>query len=395
MADNKPVEGEVVKHELQVILDEQGVSDKGAQELVEAFGGPFNEVGEILSTYQEIKVTDVSQVEDMKKARDLRLQLKNARTTVERKRKELKEESLKTGRAIDAVARFVKETIQPAEEYLETQEKFRQIQEEKQRAERLAARTSAIAKFADPDMYNLETMEEEAFQQLLIKLEKEEADRVEAERAELARQEAEAKSERERQLKIQQENERLQREAKEREAAEQRKLDRVNELTRLGMVWTPEIDSYAAEGQAVSREEIMTLNDVKWRQVFSKAEQAILAKRAEAEKAAQEAAAAAEAEREKERAAAEEARKKAEELERAEAERRAAEEKAAAEAAEAQRQSLLAPDKDKIKSILPRLEALKLDLPATKDQKAQEIVANTYDMLEKIAAYINDNVEKL
>lgn len=395
MADNKPVEGEVVKHELQVILDEQGVSDKGAQELVEAFGGPFNEVGEILANYETIKVTDVAQVEEMKKARDYRLQLKNARTTVERKRKELKEDSLKKGRAIDAVARFVKETIEPAEKYLEEQEKFRQIQEEKQRAERLAARTSAIAKFADPALYNLDTMEEEAFQQLLIKLEADAAAAAEAERAEIERQEAERKAELERQKKIAEENERLQREAKEREAAEQRKLDRVNEVTRLGMVWNAEAMAYELYDMAVTAANIVELNDVKWRQLFSGVEQAILGKRAEEQKAAQEAEAAAEAQREKERAEADEARKKAEELERAEAERRAAEEKAAADRAAAEHAALLAPDKEKITVVRSKLEAIKLDLPATKDKAAQELVANVYDQIEKIEAYIEKGISNL
>jgi len=391
----KPAEGEIIKHELQVILDEQGVSDKGAQELVAAFGGPFNEVGDILATYEKIVITDDSTVEEVLHAREQRLALKNARTTVERKRKELKEDSLKTGRAIDAVARFVKETIEPAEQYLETQEKYQQLKAAAQKAERLAARTSAIVKFSDPDMYNLNDMEEEAFQKLLIKLEKEAADAAAADRKALEDQEAEAKAERERQLKIQEENDRLNREAKERQAIEDRKIARVNEVTRLGMMWNADNQAYEQLDQTVAAADILGLNDVQWRQLISKVsmvftthQEEIAAKEA-AEKAARDEALA------KERAAAEAERVKREELEKAETDRRAAEEKAIADREAAEHAALLAPEKDKIKAVAVKLEAIKLDLPATKGQKAQQIVVNVYDMIEKINAYIETNVEKL
>lgn len=408
MADNTPIEGEIVRNELAVILDEQGVSPENQKTLVEAFGGPFTEVGDILVNFDRdektgelivgekaIRVTSVDQKEDMLKAKEQRLALKRARTTVENKRKELKEESLKTGRAIDAVAKFVKTTIEPAEKYLETQEKFAELKAAAEKAERLAARTSAISKFTDPGMYNLNDMEEESFQQLLIKLEKEAADAAEAERARLAQIEADQKAERERQLKIQEENDRLQREAKERAAAEERKIDRVNEVTRLGMIWDADKKAYAKLDEVVTAEDVLELNDVKWRQLISKVSMVFAAAREEAEKKAREEQQAREAELAKERAAAEAERKRAEELERQEADRRAAEEKAAADRAAAEHAALLAPDKEKILAIAPKLEAIKLDLPATKDQKAQQIVANVYDMIEKINAYIETNVEKL
>ena len=408
MADNTPIEGEIVRNELAVILDEQGVSPENQKTLVEAFGGPFTEVGDILENFDRdektgelivgdkaIKVTSVDQREDMLKAKEQRLALKRARTTVENKRKELKEESLKTGRAIDAVARFVKTTIEPAEKYLETQEKFAELKAAAEKAERLAARTSAIGKFADPALYNLNDMEEEAFQQLLIKLEADAAAAAEAERKALAEQEAAAKAERERQLKIQEENERLQREAKERAAAEERKIDRVNEVTRLGMIWDADKKAYAKLDEVVTAADVLELNDVKWRQLISKVSMVFAAAREEAEKKAREEAEAREAELAKERAAAEAERLKREELERQEAERKAAAEKEAADRAAAEHAALLAPDKEKILAIAPKLEAIKLDLPATKDQKAQQIVANVYDMIEKINAYIEDNVEKL
>ena len=409
MADKeKAVEGEIVKNEIAVLLDEQGVTENNIRsEIVEAFGGPFSQAGEILANFSTdedgelvvgdnaVKVTSVDQIEAMQTARTQRLALREARVTIENNRKKLKDESLKRGQAIDATARALKQIIEPAEKYLETQEKFAALKAAAELAERTAARVSAIAKFTDPGLYNLEAMDEESFQQLLIKLEKEEADRVAAERAELERQEAEAKAERERQAKIAEENERLRKEAEEREAINQRKIDRVNQVTQMGMAWNADTQAYEGLDQSVAAADILELNEVKWKILIDKVSKVFAEARAADEKQRQEEQAARDAELAKEREVAEAERKKREELEQQEADRKAAEEKLAAERAAAEHAALVAPDKDKIKSILPRLESLKLDLPATKDQKAQEIVANTYDMLEKIHEYINSNVEKL
>lgn len=408
MAKDQPIEGEIVKNEIAVLLDEQGVTENNIRsEIVEAFGGPFTAAGEILANFSKdeegnlvpgknaIVVSAVDQVDAMKEARAQRLALREARITIENNRKSLKDESLKRGQAIDTTARALKQFIEPVEKYLETQEKFAELKAAEEKAQRFAARTSAIAKFTDPGLYNLNDMEEPAFQELLIKLEKEEADRVAAERAEIERKAAEEKAERERQAEIARENERLQREAREREIADQRKMDRVNQVTSLGMRWNHESQAYEGLDQVVTALEILELNDVKWKIVLDKVAKVFADHRDAEERKRQEEQAAAEEQARKDREAAEAERKKREELEQAEAERKAAEEKAAADRAAAEHAALLAPDKEKIKSILPRLENLKLDLPATKDQKAQEIVNNTYDMLEKIAAYINDNVEKL
>ena len=42
-------------NQLQVILQEQNVPAEQAKSLIEAFGGPFEEAGEILANYQTIK----------------------------------------------------------------------------------------------------------------------------------------------------------------------------------------------------------------------------------------------------------------------------------------------------------------------------------------------------
>lgn len=409
MADNTPIEGEIVRNELAVILDEQGVSPENQKTLVEAFGGPFTEVGDILANFNRdeetgelvvgkgaIRVTSVDQREDMLMAKEQRLALKRARTTVENKRKELKEESLKTGRAIDAVAKFVKTTIEPAEKYLETQEKFAELRAAAQLAERLAARTAAVSKFTDPAVYNLHDMAEEVFQDLLIKLDRDAAAQAEADRKALEEQEAAAKAERERQVKIQEENDRLQREAKERAAAEERKLDRVNEVTRLGMIWDADKKAYAKLDEVVTAEDVLELNDVKWRQLISKVSMVFAAAREEAEKKAREEQELRDAELAKERAAAEAERVKREELERADAERRAAEEKAAADRAAAEHAALLAPDKDKLIALMSQIDGFRTEnIPAVKSIEAQAVINTVDEKLVGLIATIKEQVEKM
>lgn len=419
MADNKPVEGEIVGGELTRIIQEQDVSADNQKALVEAFGGPFKEAGAILANFSRdeetgeliagenaIKVTDVNQIKEMSEAREMRLELRKARITIENNRKDLGADALKYTQAINAVARHLKEKIEPVEDYLAEQEKFKELREKAQAAERLTARTSAIAKFTDPGMYNLETMAEESFQELLIKLEKEAADKAEAERKAEEERVAADKAERERQAKIAEENARLQREAEEQRLANERKLARVNQVTSLGMVWSESLQAYKLDEFTVSKDDIVELNDVKFKILVSDIEKKVTEARAAAQKAEQEAAAKREEElrieREKaaeEQKAAQEAadaeRAKREKLEQEAAERKAAEEKAERDAAEAQRQSLLAPDKDKIKSVVPKLAAIKSELPATKEAKAQELVQQIDAMLDKAIKFVEEKIEAL
>ena len=62
-----------------------------------------------------------------KKARSMRLQLKEIRIKTEKKRVFLKEDSKKKGQAIDAVAKIIKSMITPTEEHLKLQEDFVKI----------------------------------------------------------------------------------------------------------------------------------------------------------------------------------------------------------------------------------------------------------------------------
>ena len=167
---------------------------------------------------KSIVVLDASQKEDMKVAREGRLLLKGKRVSIETLRKQLKEESLNEGRAIDGVAKALTGLISPIEDYLERQEKFEEIQEKERIAALTSIRKSEVVKYGgNPMMYNLGMMTEEEFTALISGLAKAEEDRLEAEAQRILKEE-ESRREAER---VRLENEQLRAQAIE----AQRKLD--------------------------------------------------------------------------------------------------------------------------------------------------------------------------
>ena len=331
-----------MENSLQVVIEEQNIAKDNAKALIEAFGAPFTEAGDILATYKSIEVTDESQKDLMLEARTKRLALKKVRTTVENRRKELKEESLRTGKAIDGVAKYIKDNIQPAEDYLELQEKFAEIKESERKIKVKNERIALLTPLdVNPFLYNLDTMQQEEFDKLLSELtkakelhiaqEKAYADQLERERLE---REAEDK-------KIREENARLKAEAEER-------------------------DKKLAEEQALRDE-----RERKEREV----QEANLAK---------------------ERALAEEERKKREAIEQEQREKILAEQKAKAEAEEQDRKALLAPDKDKLTNFSKALETIRTTkLPAVSSNQAQQVVNLIDEMLTKMQTVISDKVKEL
>jgi len=206
-------------NDLQTIVTKQGLTGDGAQTLMKEFGAPFTEVGEILATYKDIVVTSEDDIDGMKKARETRLELKRVRTAVENKRKELKEDSLRTGKAIDGVAKFIKDNIQPAEQYLETQEKYAEVKEAERLLKLKLERIEKITPYCDfPHQYEVENMTDERFEKLVGELKTEhdlKVKQAEAYERQLEQERAEKESEDKR---IREENEILKKQAAEREA---------------------------------------------------------------------------------------------------------------------------------------------------------------------------------
>ena len=320
-------------NQLQVILTEQNVAKENAAELLLAFGAPFTEAGVILADYKKDKdgnmiltdksivVTKEDQFDLMADARTKRLALKNIRVDVEKKRKELKENSLRTGRAIDSVAKYVKDTIEPAEDYLELQEKFGEIKAAEKAAKIKLDRIEKLMKYTDDiSLYNLDGMSDEQFESLLagIKSQHEakladekriEDERIAQEKANIAEQE-----------RIRTENETLRKEAEAKEI--EREIERKAEADKQAKI------------QAVADRERM----------------------------------AAQVELDKERV-------KRETIEAEQRARDEADKKAQIEKDDAERQALLSPDKDKLITFAQAIDTIRLTkLPVVKSKQAQVIV---------------------
>ena len=148
-----------------------------------------------------IKVTNAGQKEAMKDARTARLALKGIRVDTEKRRKEMKEESLRKGKTIDGMANVIFYLIEPIEKYLQEQEDFAARLEAKERDETRQLREIESLPYLVffPQTLDLGEITDEVFASLLngAKLQKQAADaerkRQEDEAAEKLRIELEAR----------------------------------------------------------------------------------------------------------------------------------------------------------------------------------------------------------
>ena len=156
------------KNELVVLIEGSNVEESTLASLKEAFLPFYTQAKEWEGKAKQLTVTSVDQVTEMKMAKVARLQIKSIRTDVEKRRKEMKEDSLRKGKAIDAVANMLKGLLEPIEEHLEEQEKFAERVEQKRKNELAESRTKQLQSVeVTPDFYDLHNMPEEQFQILL------------------------------------------------------------------------------------------------------------------------------------------------------------------------------------------------------------------------------------
>jgi hypothetical protein len=204
----------------------------------------------------------------MKMAREARLALREIRINADKLRKELKEDSLRYGRAVQGVYNVIETNISPIEKHLEAQEKFKEIydmqQREAIRAEREALRIEREALAFDVRHYmfaniSLGEITQDDFEKLLnvAKLQKKDAEDA-AEKAEsdrIAKEQAEA-MERER-LRV--ENEQLKAEALKRESERRAELDRIEFEQRKANIEAARIRKEADAKVAAERAELERL----------------------------------------------------------------------------------------------------------------------------------------
>lgn len=151
----------ILPEKAEASLVVSGLSAVGAASLRRAFSAHF-------AAFQQLAVFAAAVRQDEPdKARALRISLKNVRTASERTRKELKEDGLRRGKAIDGIQAVLEYELVPIEKAMEAIEKA----EEVAKAARIAAlknlRTEELRPFGDPTFYDLGNMPDEAFSALL------------------------------------------------------------------------------------------------------------------------------------------------------------------------------------------------------------------------------------
>lgn len=327
------------QNELETVAEGSGLAPDLAGKLAAAFVPLAEQAASVIGESAGITVTDATQVTEIKASRAARLKLRAIRIEVEKTRKSLKEEWLRPGQAIDSLARYLCDRINPVEARLEEQEKFAERKEAERKAALRASREKLLAPFGvNTAFYQLADMDENTFAALLSssRLAHEakiaEAKRAEAERiaAENARKEEEAR--------VRAENERLRQEAAERERAVEAERKQAEEARR------------AAEAEARQERE------------------------------------ASEAKLREERSAREKLEREAKEREAAEKRRVEAEERA-------KRRAERAPDRDKLLAVAASVRAIVV--PEMKSDAMKSVRNNIVAKAEAFAVWIEQQVATL
>lgn len=153
--------------ELSTLIENSMVEIETAKSLHEAFLPFYEQALDWNKQAKTIVVTDATQLTEMKQAREARLALKAIRISVENRRKTLKEDSLRKGKAIDGVANLLKALIEPTEAYLQEQEDFTKIAEANRKEKLKIEREQLLQPFGiTTAFYKLDEMDEETFKVL-------------------------------------------------------------------------------------------------------------------------------------------------------------------------------------------------------------------------------------
>lgn len=184
-------------------ITEFGLELQTKKLLKDSFTSFFTQSEEWMRKGKALIVTDESQVDEMRDARTARLALKEIRVNADKKRKELKEDSINYGKAVQAVYNVIESRIKPIEDHLRKQEDFVKISEEKKKNELREKRNEEISPYYEfvPFGIDLGNITDTDYERLLngAKLQSEEKkreqERIERERIE-AEKEADAERER-------------------------------------------------------------------------------------------------------------------------------------------------------------------------------------------------------
>ncbi len=203
--------------DLTKAVQESNLPTSKAEALEAAFMPFFEQAAKHCETAFSIKVTNIGQTATMGEARQERLALREIRIAKEKVRKQVKEDALREGKAIDKIANFLDSVIEPMEKYLLDQEEYGKRLQEKIQAEQRDLRVCEFGKYIEflPPGVDLGTIaEEEHAKHLHMAMALWEAREAEQNRIENERIEREQREAAEREA-LRVENERLRAEAAE------------------------------------------------------------------------------------------------------------------------------------------------------------------------------------
>lgn len=213
-------------NELVQVITESGVEESTALTLQNSFLPFFEKAKEWKEKAESLVVTDVSQTREMKMAREARLALADIRIDADKKRKALKEDSLRYGKAVQGVYNVIEFLIKPIESHLLDQEKFAERQEEKRKAALKAERDAELLPYIEfvPYQVDLGELSDEGWQKLLSGVKLQAQAKIDAEKKAEEERIAKEKADDEERERMRVENEKLKAEAIEREKKAQEEL---------------------------------------------------------------------------------------------------------------------------------------------------------------------------
>ncbi|MBU1067520.1 hypothetical protein KKE60_07010 [Patescibacteria group bacterium] len=183
------------KNELMVIVGKCGLDTPAGHIIYEKFKQFYDQIQAWDNKAKTLIVTNASQVDEMKMAREGRLFLARIRIDANKVRNTLKEDSIKYGKAVQSVYNFIEGLTTPIEKYLENQEKFVERQEEKRVWELVIARRDSLEPYEEfvPFGINLGVMSDDAFERFFksVKIQKDEKIKQEADEKERVKKEKE------------------------------------------------------------------------------------------------------------------------------------------------------------------------------------------------------------
>lgn len=336
-----------MKNELTQIIEQEKIIPTQAEFLLQNFKAIFERAKGLEVQARAIKVTSIEQVDEMKKARELRIIIKNLRCDANNKRVELKEESIRTGKAIQGFYNVIDALTKPMEDYLENQEKFAERIKEQEKTELAIKRQELLIKYVeDISVYNLKEMSEAGFNELLKSSEIAYNNRIAAEKkVEQARIEKEQKLE----------------------------LHR-NRKDLLIPYW--------AFLDGVDLNDLSVLEEEQFKKVLAQAK----IKQTTYDKEQKEK----DALLKKQQEEIDEQNRKQQEINDRIAKEKLEQEEKERKELENKRQAELAPDKDKLASLANSL--MLIEYPELKDKKAVEILDNVKELIKKVNIYIVKNI---